>query len=164
VTYAEDGIIVFKQAAEMGLDNSAWLGCDGNYGDGMFAEPKTAAFMEKAVVAGTRAAGPSGATYDKFAAAYKAETGKEPNVYNDTTYDAVWMIAKAINNAGAYDTAKVRAAMLALGKNYDGASGTITFNAKGDRVSGAFEIWEVVKDPSASSGYKNTQIKLISAK
>ncbi|MFH0768280.1 MAG: ABC transporter substrate-binding protein [Chloroflexota bacterium] len=161
VTYAEDGIIVFKQALEMGLDKIAWLGCDGNYGDGMFAEPKAAEFMEKAIIAGSRAAGPSGATYDKFAAAYKAETGKDSSVYCDTTYDAVMMIAKAIEKAGKYDATAVRAALLELGKNYDGASGIITFDSQGDRVSGNFELWKVVKDPAAPTGYKNVQIKLV---
>ncbi len=159
VTYAEDGIIVFKQALEMGLDEIAWLGCDGNYGDGMFAEPKSAEFMEKAIIAGTRAAGPSGATYNKFAAAYKDETGEDPSVYCDTTYDAIKMIAEAIDKAGVYDGAKIRDAFLAIGKNYDGASGTITFDDKGDRVSGTFEIWKVVKDPTTETGYKNVQIK-----
>lgn len=164
VTYAEDGIIVFKQALEMGLDRIAWLGCDGNYGDGMFVEPKCAEFMEKALVCGTRAAGPSGATYNRFAAAYKAETGKDPSVYCDTTYDAIKMIAQAIERAGVYDGAKVREALLVIGQNYDGASGIITFDEIGDRVSGTFELWKVVRDPAAPSGYKNVQIKLVSVK
>lgn len=161
VTYQEDGVILFRQAGELGLDNIAWLGCDGNYGDGMFADPRAAEFMEKAIVAGTRAAGPSGATYDKFAAAYKAATNKDSSVYCDTTYDAVWLIAKAIQKAGTDDGAAVRDALLEIGQNYDGASGTITFDSIGDRVSGVFEIWEVVKDPAAPTGYKNVQIKMV---
>ena len=164
VTYAEDGIIVFKQASEMGLDKIAWLGCDGNYGDGMFAEPVAAAFMASSLVAGTRAAGPSGTTYDKFAAAYKAFAGKDPSVYCDTTYDAVKMIAAAMNKAGKTDGASVKAELLKLGKNYDGASGSITFDAKGDRVSGTFELWKVVQDPTAKTGYKNVQITTVAMK
>ncbi len=164
VTYAEDGIIVFKQASEMGLNQIAWLGCDGNYGDGLFSEPTAAEFMANSLVAGTRAAGPSGATYNKFAAAYKAETGKDSSVYCDTVYDAVKLIAAAMNKAGKTDGASVKAEMLNLGKNYDGASGTITFDAKGDRVSGAFELWKVVKDSSAPTGYKNIQIKTVTMK
>jgi branched-chain amino acid transport system substrate-binding protein len=162
VTYAEDGIIVFKQALEMGLDKIAWLGCDGNYGDGMFAEPKSAEFMEKAIIAGTRAAGtPPGAAYVKFAAAYKADTGKDSSVYCDTVYDAVKMIATAIKNAGTDDGAAVKRELLKLGQNYDGASGTITFDNKGDRVSGTFELWKVVKDATTETGYKNVQIKVV---
>ena len=161
VTYAEDGIIVFKQALEMGLDEIAWLGCDGNYGDGMFAEPKCAEFMEKAIIVGTRAAGPSGATYDRFAAAYKAATGEDPSVYCDTTYDAIKMIAKAVEKAGVYDGAAARDALLEIGQNCDGASGIITFDDKGDRVSGTFELWKVEKDPTTETGYKNVRIKLV---
>ncbi len=161
VTYAEDGIIVFKQALEMGLDKIAWLGCDGNYGDGMFAEPKCAEFMEKAIITGTRAAGPSGTTYEEFATAYKAKAGKDPSVYCDTTYDAFKLIAKAIEKAGVYEGPAIRTALLELGKNYDGASGVITFDEKGDRVSGVFELWKVAKDPTTQSGYKNVRIKLV---
>jgi len=165
VTYSEDGIILFRQALEMGLDNIAWLGCDGNYGDGMFADPRAAEFMEKAIIAGTRAAGtPPGATYEKFAAAYKAATNKDSSVYCDTTYDAVWLLAKSIQKAGTDDGAAVRDALLQIGQNYDGASGIITFDSIGDRVSGIFEIWEVVKDPTAPTGYKNVQIKTITMK
>lgn len=161
VTYSEDGIIVFKQALEMGLDEIAWLGCDGNYGDGLFAEPKSAEFMEKAIVAGTRAAGPSGAVYDAFAANYSAFTGNDPSVYCDTTYDAIKLIALAIESAGVYDGSAIKDALLEVGQDYDGASGLITFDDKGDRVSGTFEIWEVVEDATTETGYKNVQKELI---
>ena len=158
VTYAEDGIIVFRQALEMGLDKIAWLGCDGNYGPGMFEEPSCAEFMAKAIVAGTRAAGPSGTTYDKFAEAYKKAVGRDPSVYCDTTYDAIMLIARAIERAGKYEAAAIREALLEIGQDYDGASGTITFAENGDRVSGIFEVWKVEKIDGA---YKNVQVKLI---
>jgi len=158
VTYCEDGIIVFKQALEMGLDDTAWLGCDGNYGSGMFEEASAAEFMEKAITAGTRAAGPSGATYNKFAAAYEAAFKEVPSVYCDTTYDAVKLIAQAIEKAGKYDGAAIKDALLEIGQNYDGASGIITFDNKGDRVSGTFEVWKVEK---VEGVYKNVQVKLI---
>ncbi len=164
VTYADDGIIVFKQASEMGLGNIAWLGCDGNYGDGMFADPTAAAFMANSIVAGTRAAGVTGTAHDKFLAAYKAYAGKDASVYTDTVYDAIKLIAAGIKAAGKTDPAAVKAEMLKIGKNYDGASGTITFNTTGDRVSGDFELWKVVKDATAEKGYKNVQIKTVSMK
>jgi branched-subunit amino acid ABC-type transport system permease component len=42
-----------------------------------------------------------------------------------------------------------------------GGAGTITFDEGGDRVSGTFEIWKVVKDATTATGYKNVQIKLV---
>ena len=102
VSYADDGIIIFKQALEMGLDTIAWLGCDGNYGSGLFKEPRSAEFMEKAIVAGTRTVG-FGSTYEQFVADYTAAFGEAPEIYCDTSYDAVMAAAKAIEKAGKYD-------------------------------------------------------------
>jgi ABC-type branched-subunit amino acid transport system substrate-binding protein len=158
VSYADDGIIIFKQALEMGLDSIAWLGCDGNYGSGLFKEPRSAEFMEKAIVAGTRTVG-FGSTYEKFVDTYTAKYGEAPEIYCDTTYDAVYAAAKAIEAAGKYDGAAIRDALAKL--SFEGASGPISFDARGDRASGAFELWEVVKDPSTETGYKNVQIKLV---
>jgi len=161
VTYGDDGIIIFKQALEMGLDDIAWLGCDGNYGSGLFTEPKSAEFMEKAIVAGTRTVG-SGDVYEQFVPKYISEFGRPPETYCDTTYDAVWAVAKAIEAAGVYDGAAIKAALVDL--EFEGATGPISFNELGDRTSGAFEIWEVVKDVSAETGYKNITIEIVAWK
>jgi branched-chain amino acid transport system substrate-binding protein len=162
VTYVEDGIILFRQALEMGLDNIAWLGCDGNYSEYMFEDAQCAEFMTRAVVAGTRSIGPSDDTYRAFAEAYTTAYGREPGVYCDTTYDAVHIVAKAIDTAGVYDGRAIKDALLVLGQKYHGASGIITFNEKGDRISGIFEVWKVEKNSNAPSGYKNVQIDHIS--
>jgi len=158
VTYASDGIIIFKQALDMGLDEIAWLGCDGNYGSGLFAEPSSAEFMEKAIVAGSRTVG-SGPAYEQFAPTYTAKFGGPPETYCDTTYDAVYAAVKAIEAAGVYDGEAIRAALVDL--VFEAATGPISFNELGDRTSGAFEIWEVVEDPTTETGYANAQIEVI---
>ncbi len=158
VTYGDDGIIVFKQALELGLDDIAWLGCDGNYGTGLFAEASSAEFMEKAIVAGTRTVG-LGAVYEQFVSDYTEQFGAAPETYCDTTYDAVWAAAKAIEAAGVYDGEAIKAALVELA--FDGATGPISFDELGDRSSGAFEIWEVVKDVTAITGYSNATIKIV---
>jgi ABC-type branched-subunit amino acid transport system substrate-binding protein len=158
VSYADDGIIIFKQALEMGLEKIAWLGCDGNYGSGLFKEPRSAEFMEKAIVAGTRTVG-FGSAYEEFVTKYTSKYGEAPEIYCDTTYDATLAAIKAIEKAGSYDGAAIRDALTTL--SFEGASGPISFDAKGDRASGAFELWKVVKDATTEYGYKNVQIKLV---
>jgi len=158
VSYADDGIIIFKQALETGLDTVAWLGCDGNYGSGLFKEPKSAEFMEKAIVCGTRTVG-SGTEYAQFVTKYTEKYGEAPEIYCDTTYDATWAAAKAIKMAGKYDGQAIRAALTNL--SHEGASGPISFDKRGDRASGTFELWKVVKDATTETGYKNVQIKLV---
>jgi len=158
VTYGDDGIIVFKQALEMGLDEIAWLGCDGNYGSALFAEPSSAEFMEKAIVAGTRTVG-LGTPYEQFVSNYTDKFAAAPETYCDTTYDPVWAIAKAIEAAGVYDGEAIKAALIEL--EFDGVTGPISFNELGDRTSGAFEIWEVVEDPTTETGYNNAPIEVV---
>jgi len=157
-SYCDDGIIVFKQALDMGLDEIAWLGCDGNYGSGLFKELKSAEFMEKALVAGTRTMG-TGSACEHFNTAYNDAFGEDPEVYCDTMYDAVWAAAKAIEAAGVYDGDTIRIALTEL--EFDGATGPIAFNELGDRTAGSFEVWEVVEDPTTSTGYKNATIKIV---
>ncbi len=157
-TYCDDGIVVFKQALDIGLDEIAWLGCDGNYGSGLFADPKSAEFMEKAFVAATRTVG-AGSKYDEFSAAYELAYGEAPQVYCDTMYDAVWSAANGIEAAGVYDGEAIRVALTEL--EFEGATGPISFNELGDRTSGLFEIWEVVEDPTTETGYANAQIEVV---
>jgi len=45
-----------------------------------------------------------------------------------------------------------------VGKNYQGVSGTITFDDQGDRVSGTYEVWKVVRE---GTEYKFARVKLI---
>jgi ABC-type branched-subunit amino acid transport system substrate-binding protein len=157
-TYCDDGIVVFKQALDIGLDEIAWLGCDGNYGSGLFKDPKSAEFMEKAFVAATRTVG-AGSKYDEFSAAYELAYGEAPQVYCDTMYDAVWSAANGIEAAGVYDGEAIRVALTELG--FEGATGPISFNELGDRTSGLFEIWEVVEDPTTETGYANAAIEVV---
>jgi len=159
VTYPADGVLIFKQALEMGLDDIAWLGCDGNYGLLLENEPKSAEFAEKALVCGTRTVG-TGEVCDNFSADYEQKYGIAPGIYCDTTYDAVWAAAKAIEEAGTYDGEKIRQALIEL--EFDGATGPISFSDIGDRTSGSFEIWKIVEDASTDIGYRNEAIEVVS--
>jgi branched-chain amino acid transport system substrate-binding protein len=146
VGYNDDGVVVYQQALDLGLDTIQWIGCDGVYGTGLFKTEASATFMANAVI-GTRPGAPEGEdAYENFVAAFRAKYNEDPEVFCDTVYDAVKLIALAANHAGSEDPAKVRDALLEVGQNYQGASGTITFDEGGDRLGGIYEIWEVVKE------------------
>lgn len=162
VSYVEDGIKLFKQAFRLGMDNIAWLTCDGNYSESLLEDPDSAKFMSRAVIAGTRSASSWGPAYEHFAASYIDFTGREPGVYSDTSYDAIHIIAHAIETAVTYDGPGIKASMLQVGQKYPGASGIITFNQKGDRVSGLYELWKVAEDPDSPSGYRIIRLEVIS--
>ena len=158
VGYHDDAKIVYKQALQLGLDTVQWVAVEGVYAEAVFEMAEAADFMSRAVI-GTRLTAPEGlAANEAFNAAYEAEYGVTVGVYCDTVYDATNMVLLAIEAAG-YDGEKIKDQLRDIGKNYEGASGTINFNELGDRTSGDFEVWEVVKEDGA---YKFARVKIIS--
>ena len=158
VGFGDDGQIVYKQALQVGLDSAQWVAVEGVYAEATLEMAEAAEFMSKAVI-GTRLTPPEGlAAFETFAAIYEAEFGVAPGVYADTCYDATKLVALAIEKVG-YDGAKIKDALRDVGKDYAGASGTITFNEIGDRTSGDFEVWKVIKDGDT---YKYERVKIIS--
>lgn len=159
VGYHDDGQIVFKQALQMGLDNIQWILAEGVYAEATLEMTEAAEFMAKAAI-GTRLTAPEGlAAYEKFAEAYEKEFGETVGVYTDTVYDATKLVLLAIEKVGADDGAKIKDALREVGQNYQGVSGTITFNELGDRASGDFEVWKVVKEDGE---YKYVKVRVIS--
>lgn len=159
VGYHDDAQIVYKQALQLGLDNIQWVTAEGTYAEAVLEVTEAARFMASAVI-GTRLSAPEGlAAFEEFAAAYETEFGTPPGVYCDTVYDATRMVLEAIERVGPDDAAKIAAEVRRIANNYPGTSGSITLSANGDRVSGDFEVWKVVKDGDT---FKFARVKVIS--
>ncbi|MCF8197860.1 MAG: branched-chain amino acid ABC transporter substrate-binding protein [Sulfuritalea sp.] len=75
----------------------------------------------------------------KFLSAYKAAFNIEPILYSPFTYDAAKLLIAAMQKAGSADPAKYLSALAA--SNFDGASGNIQFDAKGDRKDAEITIF-----------------------
>jgi len=73
----------------------------------------------------------------QFVKAYTKAYGREPGPYSVYEYDAVGVTAEAIKHAKSSRPEDIEAALHAL-KKYDGATGDIAFDQKGDRVNAAF--------------------------
>ncbi len=156
--YADDSIIVFGQALDLGLENIPWITSEGVYSPQTLAVAKSAQFMAAAVT-GTRLTAPEGLeAFAQFASEYEAAYGSEPGVYNDTVYDAAMLVIEALKNVGD-DATLVAAEILNIAQGYAGVSGSITLDEWGDRVSGDFEVWKVVPD---GDGFAYERIKVIS--
>ncbi len=78
---------------------------------------------------------------EEFKAHYKAKFGTEVQLYSPYSYDAVYAIAEALKKAGKADRAAVAAALPSVA--FDGVSGAIAFDEKGDIKNGAISLYEV---------------------
>jgi ABC-type branched-subunit amino acid transport system substrate-binding protein len=117
-----DGAVVYAQALKESMENIPWIAVTGTV-----PVPD-----EQSTV------------YKAFAYNYNNAYQIAPTVYCDTTYDAVNMIAAALQKANKYNGGAVRDALLAVGNNYPGASGFIKFDQSGERVAGSYGMWKVV--------------------
>lgn len=70
-----------------------------------------------------------------FGKAYREAYKLEPDNQSSWTYDALTVLALAINKAGKTDPQAIREALLAV-KGYAGAEGTYNFDANGDGLHG----------------------------
>ncbi len=157
--YNDDSILVFVQAAQLGLDDIPWITSEGVYSPTPLAYPPAAQFMADALI-GTRLIAPEGlAAQATFAAAYMTEYGVVPGVYCDAIYDAAMMIFEAIENVGIDTTAVAAEILNNVGQGFAGTSGTISFDEFGNRASADFEVWGV---QLVGTEYEYYQIDVVS--
>ncbi|WP_225913805.1 ABC transporter substrate-binding protein [Leptolyngbya ohadii] len=170
VAYPETGSIILKQAQEQGLlnGNTKVLMSDGMKTDKL-AELSGKTGDGKFVASGTLGTAPSagGPAIQQFDDVYRKKFNRAPNVYDPNSWDAAAVIALAAEAAKSTTGAAIKdqirtvtsgdgekvtdvcqgLALLRDGKpiNYEGASGTIDFNAEGD-VVGSYDVWTIADD------------------
>jgi branched-chain amino acid transport system substrate-binding protein len=137
MTFETDLGIFAKQRRELGVD-IPWIGSPS-------ITATTALRLAGPALNGTfgvadfnRDSSPSAKAYAaEYVAAYKTR----PDLFSSWPYDAMHILAMAINNAKSLDPEKIRQAILAI-KNYQGAEGTYNFDKNGDGLHG----YNVVKN------------------
>ena len=156
------GGVMLSQAAETGSFKQ-YVGGDGMAGEALVAN-RDAAALEGMIL--TRAAPAAGPAYDALTALVAGTNIAPDGVYVTNSYDTVFLIALAIEKSGQTGREGLAAALrevanapgevilpgewkkakelIAAGTdiNYQGASGEIEFDAKGD-VAGAIEYFTV---------------------
>ena len=76
---------------------------------------------------------------DKFRTDFKAKYNADVQVYAPYVYDAVKVMASAMQTAGSADPAKYLPALKSI--NYKGVTGNIAFDEKGDIKNGALTLY-----------------------
>ena len=140
VSYADDGQIIFREAAELGI-KKPWICAEGVADPAIFEAPGVAEAMEGMI--GTKPISPVNPASVHFVKLFKEHFGREPGIYADYAYDATKMALMAIAYAGVYDGEAIKNALPYVSLCYKGATGDKTFDENGD-VGGEYMIWRVV--------------------
>ena len=179
VSYPETGSLILRTAYEKGvLKSIPWLLSEGLKADNLAGLVGNDA-EGNYIAAGLQGLAPDqdagGKAYEAFKGLYQAEYGKEPAIYCTNSYDALAVVALAIEqakNATGRDIAdNIRSvanppgtevsdlgealSLIREGKdiNYQGTSGDIAFDENGD-VSGSFTLWTIADNGSIIQSQK----------
>ena len=125
---------LLKQGRELGLKSVFAFG-DGACTDKM---KELAGAASEGLIC-SQAGIPVQAASKAFLDAYKKKFNSDPLIYAPFTYDATNLLVAAMQGANSVDPAKYLPALAAI--KYDGASGHIEFDAKGDRKDAEMTIF-----------------------
>ncbi|MGC9051066.1 ABC transporter substrate-binding protein [Pyrobaculum sp.] len=144
--FAELQTIFITAAKYPELRQVKWYGADGSTGLKELLVPDAAEF---AVAVGgfvsPKFAPARSPYYDRVRNYILQNYNREPDSYAYNAYDAIWLIAYSILQAGTTDTQKIQQIFPEVAGRYFGASGYTKLNEAGDRDSADYEIWAITK-------------------
>lgn len=131
MTNEPDQGIFAKQLQQLGV-KIAWVGSPTTVTTTALKLAGAALYGSFAVVDFNRDSSPAA---KDFAARYQNRYKSTPDIFSSWTYDAVHVLAAAINSAKSVEPEKLRQAILAT-QGYQGAEGTYNFDQNGDGLHG----------------------------
>ncbi len=141
MTFESDVGILAKQIRQLGV-NLTWVGSPSNATTNALKLGGPALYGTFAVADFNRDSAPAA---KEFAARYEAAYKVAPDIFASWAYDAIHVLAIAINNAKSLEPDKIRAAILAV-DGYQGAEGTYKFDKNGDGLHG----YNIVKNENGA--------------
>jgi branched-chain amino acid transport system substrate-binding protein len=136
--HPQQGGFILKQMREMGI-NLPVYGSDAVKDELVLTEAENAA--ENLIVVFPKA--PTGNKLEEFNIEYEQTYGRKPEGYVIYGYDSLMVLANAIEKVGT-NPEKVKAELYKT-KDYNGATGLITFDENGERTDMSYDTF-IVKD------------------
>ena len=134
--YQEVGLIV-KQAREMGINVP--MACGDGWDSAKLPEIAGKAALENTFFSSLYSPDDTSDLNKEFVAEYKKAYNTNPDVFAALAYDSTLLVAKAIEDAGSADPAKIAEAMAKI-KGFKGVSGEVTFNEEHNPIKSAVII------------------------
>jgi branched-chain amino acid transport system substrate-binding protein len=144
VSYATDGAAILEEMALQGVDMNLF-GADGVADSAFFDSFSDSSAADDLVATKPSSAGDSDASI-AFATAYADAGGDASGIYTAETFDAVLIIGDSVMAANSSVGADVNTALATVGTDYEGASGTHTFDENGDVLGSGYEICEFFEE------------------
>jgi len=132
--YGQEAAILNREAFTLGLHATPWYAMYHTMGTS-----DTPADIANGQL-GMEVASSVGANGQAYEEAYLQKYNEKPtSAFGSYAYDAVRLVAKAIQEAGSADADKLRAVLGTPGRTFTGVTGEITFDQDGQRIVAAYQ-------------------------
>ncbi len=146
IGFAETDDVVREAANYPILRTVQWVGSDANVNSSsLTGDPVIAEFLDDANFRTCIfAEDPTSQTYQSLQARFEQEFDSPPNVYAYSTYDTIWVIGLAMEEAmapdGSIDIGSLAGNIGGIVSDYSGALGDIKLNANGDLSETSYAV------------------------
>ncbi len=121
------------------LMNTLWVGSDGYVGEDVVVrdapDQSLATVHISTIYAPTKSA-----KWIEYSEKYRSITGEDPGAYGAAFYDAVWVAALSIIEAGVYDGEVIKEVVPYVANNYFGVTGWCRLDETGDRAAADYSV------------------------
>ena len=145
LTSFAEGVLILQSAADHdSLSRVQWYGSDGNSQDQKITEdPISGEFADSIAFSAPIIAVADNPVKKDVQERLTALLGRTPITYAYGSYDAAWVIGKAIMEAGTASASAVKPIFIDVANDYTGALGDIQLNEAGDLAVADYEVWTV---------------------
>jgi len=131
---------ILQQAADYDtLMNTLWFGSDGYVGEDVVVRDSPQQAI-KTVHISTIYAPTKSAKWMEYSEKYRSITGEDPGAYGAAFFDAVWIAALSIIEAGVYDGEVIKDVVPIVANNYFGVTGWCRLDENGDRAAADYNV------------------------
>ncbi|AGT34867.1 MAG: ABC transporter substrate-binding protein [Thermofilum sp.] len=152
ITFEDDGINIFRLAVkDPVLSKLKWFGTDAVVQSSKFTAEAGGEIVTLGGLPSTIFQPTENQRLQDFIQRFKQRSGgEEPHAYAMVSYDAVWLVALSVMLTGTYTGEKLVTTIPLVAQKYNGVTGLLTLDQNGDKATGDYAIWQVVK---TSTGY-----------
>ena len=144
----EEAAELMKQAAQTeGMDGVRWYGTDSlAQNAAVSGDAEAAAFAAQTQFTCSTFFVPESEANQNVREAIAAELGYEAPSMAMLVYDSYQLAVRAYLEAGSDAPESMKAALQNVAQIYQGVTGDLTFNANGDRATGAYQYWTLAEE------------------
>ena len=154
MTSFDESLSIIQEASlHEDLGNVRWYGSEAVAGATyLLDDPIASEFVNSVDFTSLQVLISPGEQSDRINELLTEELGAAPISFVHPTYDAVWVVGKAIMEANSPEAADVKKVLVDVASDYSGAMASGELNEAGDLVLANYQIWKIIDNTWVKSG------------